>query len=55
MFSHILPNTVSEVVVYATLCVGSAIISEASLSFLGLGILIPTPPGATSSGAGAGA
>lgn len=30
-------------VVYATLCVGSAIISEASLSFLGLGILIPTP------------
>ena len=43
MFSHILPNTVSEVVVYATLCVGSAIISEASLSFLGLGILIPTP------------
>lgn len=43
MFSHVLPNTVSEVVVYATLCVGSAIISEASLSFLGLGILIPTP------------
>ena len=43
MFSHILPNTVSEVVVYATLCVGSAIISEASLSFLGLGILIPAP------------
>lgn len=43
MFSHVLPNTVSEVIVYATLCVGSAIISEASLSFLGLGILIPTP------------
>lgn len=43
MFSHILPNTVSEVVVYATLNIGSAIISEASLSFLGLGILIPTP------------
>lgn len=43
MFSHVLPNTVSEVVVYATLSVGSAIISEASLSFLGLGILIPTP------------
>lgn len=43
MFFHVLPNTVSEVVVYATLSVGSAIISEASLSFLGLGILIPTP------------
>ena len=43
MFSHVLPNTVSEVVVYATLNIGSSIISEASLSFLGLGILIPTP------------
>lgn len=42
MFQHILPNTISEVVVYATLNIGSAIISEASLSFLGLGILIPT-------------
>ena len=41
MFKHILPNTVSEVVVYATLNIGSAIISEASLSFLGLGILVP--------------
>ena len=43
MFSHILPNAMSEVIVYATLRVGTAIISEASLSFLGLGILIPTP------------
>lgn len=42
MFSHILPNTLSEVIIYATLNIGSAIISEASLSFLGLGILIPT-------------
>lgn len=43
MFLHVLPGTISEVVVYATLCVGSSIIGEASLSFLGLGILIPTP------------
>lgn len=43
MFSHILPNTTSEVIVYATLMMGSAIIMEASLSFIGLGILIPTP------------
>lgn len=43
MFRHILPNTLSEVIVYATLNVGSAIISEASLSFLGLGVLVPTP------------
>lgn len=42
MFSHILPNIFNEVVVYATLNIGSAIISESSLSFLGLGILIPT-------------
>lgn len=42
MFKHILPNTLSEIIVYATLNVGSAIISEASLSFLGLGVLVPT-------------
>ena len=42
MFSHILPNVFNEVVVYATLNIGHAIISESSLSFLGLGILIPT-------------
>lgn len=39
---HILPNTVSEVIVYATLNTASAIISEAALSFLGLGIELPT-------------
>lgn len=39
---HILPNTVSEVIVYATLNIASAIISEAALSFLGLGIELPT-------------
>lgn len=42
MFRHILPNTLSEIIVYATLNIGSAIISEASLSFLGLGVLVPT-------------
>lgn len=42
MFSHILPNVFNQAVVYATLNIGSAIISEASLSFLGLGILVPT-------------
>lgn len=42
VMSHILPNTVSEVIVYATLNIASAIISEASLSFLGLGIQLPT-------------
>lgn len=42
MLSHILPNVFNEAVVYATLNIGSAIISESSLSFLGLGILVPT-------------
>lgn len=43
LFKHILPNTISTVIVYATLNVAGAIISEATLSFLGLGISPPTP------------
>ncbi len=43
LFSHILPNAISPLIVYATLGVAGAIISEASLSFLGLGISEPTP------------
>jgi peptide/nickel transport system permease protein len=39
---HILPNTLAPVVVAATLGVGQAIILEASLSFLGLGVQPPT-------------
>ena len=42
LFSHILPNILSPVIVYATLGVAGAIISEAALSFLGLGIATPT-------------
>ena len=37
MFRHILPNVMSPVIVAATLTVGSAIITESTLSFLGLG------------------
>jgi len=37
MLSHILPNTLSAVIVAATVGVGSAIITESSLSFLGVG------------------
>ena len=40
---HILPNSIAPVVVYATMGIGTAIISEAALSFLGLGIQPPTP------------
>lgn len=39
---HILPNTIAPIVVAATLGVGQAIILEASLSFLGLGVQPPT-------------
>ena len=38
---HIVPNTIAPVVVAATLGVGRAIIIEASLSFLGLGVQPP--------------
>lgn len=37
IFVHILPNVLSPVLVAATLAVGSAIIAESTLSFLGLG------------------
>jgi len=41
MFRHIAPNAVAPVVVYATMSVGGAILTEAALSFLGLGIQPP--------------
>ncbi len=40
---HIIPNVMGPIIVGATLGVGSAIIVESSLSFLGLGISPPTP------------
>lgn len=40
---HILPNCMSQIIVQATLRVGSAIISAAQLSFLGLGVPAPAP------------
>lgn len=43
LFRHILPNVVNTVVVLATLQVGIAIMLDASLSFLGIGIPRPTP------------
>jgi peptide/nickel transport system permease protein len=43
MFFDILPNLLAPVLVLATLLVPSAIVFEATLSFLGLGIQEPTP------------
>jgi len=40
---HILPNCLSQIIVQTTLRVASAIISAASLSFLGLGVPAPAP------------
>jgi peptide/nickel transport system permease protein len=40
---HILPNVLSPVVVAATLGVGNVIALEAGLSYLGAGVLAPTP------------
>ncbi|OGO01105.1 MAG: ABC transporter permease [Chloroflexi bacterium RBG_13_52_12] len=43
MFSHILPNAIAPIIVVVTLQLGFLILSEAGLSFLGIGI---KPPGA---------
>jgi peptide/nickel transport system permease protein len=43
MFVHVLPNTMSPIVVQSTLFMAQAIILEASLSFLGLGQQPPSP------------
>lgn len=42
IFRHILPNSIAPIVVAATLGVASAIINEAYVSFLGLGVQAPT-------------
>ena len=42
IFRHILPNTIAPIIVAATIGVAAAIISEAYISFLGLGVQPPT-------------
>lgn len=43
MWTHIMPNVANSVIVIATLQLGVAIISEATLSFLGVGVAPPKP------------
>ena len=43
MFVHILPNSLSPIIVQMTLGVGGAILFAAALGFLGLGVQPPTP------------
>jgi ABC-type dipeptide/oligopeptide/nickel transport system permease subunit len=42
MFIDVLPNVMAQVIVYATLLIPLAIVAEASLSFLGVGVPPPT-------------
>jgi ABC-type dipeptide/oligopeptide/nickel transport system permease subunit len=43
LFTHIIPNAIPPVIILATLGMGSAILAEAGLSFLGLGVNPPIP------------
>ena len=43
LFTHILPNAIQPLIVQASLGMAGAVLSEASLSFLGLGIPSPAP------------
>ena len=40
---HLLPNALAPVIVYCSLAIGTTMLAEASLSFLGLGVPPPTP------------
>lgn len=43
IFTHVIPNAVSQIIVNATLSLGTAILTASSLSFLGLGVTPPDP------------
>ena len=43
VFQHILPNVSAPIIVVASVTIGGAILAEASLSFLGLGVPPPNP------------
>lgn len=43
MFRELLPNMAGPLIVVGTMGIGSAILAEASLSFLGLGVIPPAP------------
>jgi peptide/nickel transport system permease protein len=43
LVSHILPNTASPIIVAMSLGLAAAIITESGLSYLGIGVQLPTP------------
>jgi peptide/nickel transport system permease protein len=43
LFRHVAPNAIAPMIVYATMGVGGAILTEAALSFLGMGVSVGEP------------
>jgi peptide/nickel transport system permease protein len=43
MVRHIMPNAIAPIIVYSTMTIGGAILTEAAMSFLGVGMVPPTP------------
>jgi len=43
LLAHVLPNAISPILVEATFGIGRAIVAEAGLSFLGIGVAAPAP------------
>jgi peptide/nickel transport system permease protein len=43
VFRHITPNSIAPIIVLATMSIGGAILTEAALSFLGMGVRPPSP------------
>ena len=43
MFRHMLPNALQPIIIYGTIAIGSVILTEAALSFVGVGPVDPTP------------
>jgi ABC-type dipeptide/oligopeptide/nickel transport system permease subunit len=43
IFRHILPNALQPIIVYGTISIAGVILTEAALSFLGVGVRDPTP------------
>jgi peptide/nickel transport system permease protein len=43
LFRHVTPNAIAPIIVYATMGVGAAILTEAALSFLGMGVPLGEP------------
>ncbi len=43
IFKHLLPNVMASIIVFATMGMASAILTESALSYLGMGVTPPTP------------